>query len=131
MSEITDCGKIRQKYGGMNKQIYTNQISDEALSRYLHEVVMEDCWHELNHQKNACVKCKQQYGGLAYWEPPNYCNDLNALARVELRVVGDVGAPEYAYQLVQIAGSKTAALIATARQRAEACKEAWGSLGGK
>lgn len=118
-------------------------MNDQELNQYLHENVLQQCWHELNHRMNACEKCGQVYGGLRDWTGPDYRHSLDAISAVETRVIEEVGKEAYLLHLDAIFYGRKAPLAlgrsvlpmdvaselitADADERARACKEAWES----
>ncbi len=96
-------------------------MADQELNKWLHENVMGECSHKSDkHPSNPrCSKCFINH---FLWIPmPDYCNSLDAVAKVEAKVIEAVGMEPYLNELMKAVGWQ----FANARQRAEACKEAW------
>ena len=120
-------------------------MNNDELNKWLHENVMGDCWHpnppRWRYGPDKAWTCKGQCGQRIYHRDirklPNYTNDLNAVRRVEEKVIEKVGQTGYMAQLVTIAyvdvdytafRLEMALAMATAEQRAKACKAAWEQL---
>lgn len=112
-------------------QTISDGQADEDLNRWLHENVIGKCWHANFTDRFHCHKCPPWERG--NWEPdPDYCNSLDAVAKVEVKIIealGGFGRSVYGVKVAQLVNTDNGkmgwAITATARQRAETCKEAW------
>lgn len=119
-------------------------MGDEELNKWLHENVMQGCVHQSDkHPSNPnCSKCFMNH--FLWLATPDYCNSLDAAAKVEAKVVAKVGNFNYARALKEVLRTSGAShflhlrsdecfacgfvATATAKQRAKACKEAWNNF---
>lgn len=106
---------------------------NNELNKYLHENVMGECWHESADTARSsitCDKCGNSYGGGFRAFVPDYTTDLNAVRRVEEKVVERFGSVHYVWHLMEICKHEDKAVeqiwtaMATADQRSQACKNA-------
>lgn len=123
-------------------------MDDETLNKWLHENVMDGRRHDIllyrqgiaNHRDDeyACSKCLQRQFHNNWTHPcealpENYCQSLDAVSRVERKVIETVGLETYGVSLSKIIAYSLPIswrgighhATAAARQRAEACKIAW------
>lgn len=110
-------------------------MTDERISRLIHEKIMGKCWHDYTwrggletmypYQCSKCLdKSPHDYGGIGY---PSYTTDLNAVALAEAKVIE--ADARYYLAIRAVVGDDAHAwqwVCATARQRAEACLRAMG-----
>ena len=110
-------------------------MDDETLNKWLHENILGGHWHvwkDLNHRppfyKYGCWCGKSVL--IPVPPQPNYCESLDAVHKVEERVIEKVG-NTYIKELNRLMFRQATtdkpnwSEMATARQRAEACKTAW------
>lgn len=112
-----------------------SELTDEQLNRLLHEKVMGECWHKTEpfgtiqsggYECRKCSKvfpthCPPEFSKDEIDGRPDYCQDLNAVAKAEAKVI-DAGTL-YFTCLRGVVGDNDAPVkwvTATARQRAEA-----------
>ena len=111
--------------------IENQDICNTDINRFIHEQILGECWHVFVHFKNPCRNCGAKAN--PSHRHPDYCSDLDAVARVEKKVIEKIGFGEYADAIADacdvdrglsyVALSKLA--TATAEQRARACVAAW------
>ena len=115
-------------------------MDDNELNKWLHEGVMGLCWHPqegivLKYTwRQFCTKCQQF---LHSARTPNYCQSFNALRAVEKKVIEQTSHEFYCQAVVEVIDFQQSKgvsgqqlysmpewmlLMATARQRAAACK---------
>lgn len=120
------------EYFGYNEPLEQKKMTDQELNRWLHENVMGECTHQVDASNDTfrCVLCPSMF--LGRWTLPDYCNSLDAVAKVEAKVIesfGDFGRSVYGMKVASLVNTDNGrmgwSVTATARQRAEACKEAW------
>lgn len=109
-------------------------MTDEELNKLIHGQIMGECWHDLAGGVIRPVRClKPDCGCMSIAEArqamqfimPDYCQDLNAIAKVEAKVIEAGGL--YYTAIRDVVGWDVHAhqwVTATARQRAEACLKA-------
>lgn len=104
-------------------------MTDDELNKWLHEKVVGECWHDGKWYRGwlNCIKC----GASTMFKNPDYCQSLDAVSRVEQKVIeklGEInGVNKLHFHLSKIMPKSdfyamvASAAFATARQRAEAC----------
>jgi hypothetical protein len=79
----------------------------EEISRKIHTYLGKGCWHRPSHyighetEKFWCMDCGLKWVPIEHL-PPDYCNSLDALRPVELKVIEEFGSTAYATQLIRI-----------------------------
>lgn len=118
-------------------------MNNEQINEAIHEKVMgEGCYHsyQLDDTGNdhddgyygiwVCSLCADTVkicaGNGLIQHKPDYCTDLNAVARAEAKVIDANGYPLY-LSCLDDATCRYRQSVATARQRAEACLRATGN----
>jgi len=103
----------------------------EEINRAIHEKVIGECWHEGNPKSREiglrwvpCVKCHENIRAWDDEPNPDYCTDLNAVAKAEAKVIEKVGFYPYKNALIEACDFDAFLITATAEQRAKAILKA-------
>jgi hypothetical protein len=127
-----------------------SELTDRELNKFLHEKVMGECWHDHINKDGICMRYGRGCGLDVFaargqhfeysdddWEDfwPNYCHSLDAVRRVEEKLLADDPynrfdersfPNRYTDEIEKLCGDGVFKMVrATARQRAEACKNAF------